>query len=108
MVPYGDPGARQLTRTCCAFSCIAVTFQGGDGTAQTKQFAITHHQKHHLTENILCSERHKLVNYTSTIEMAKQWIQTINVAARFGIPTPVLLKFRSSGDITPCDVVSGN
>jgi hypothetical protein len=108
MLPFGDLGGCQLTRTCCAFSCIAVTFKGGDGTAQTKQFAITHHQKYHLTENILCSGRHKLINYTSTTETPKQWIQIINVAARFGILTPVLVKFRSSGDITPCDVVSGS
>jgi len=31
--------------------------------------------------------------------MPKQWNQIINVAARFGILTPVLMKFMSSGDM---------
>jgi len=60
-----------------------------------------------ITLQKICSERHRLINYTSTTEMPKQWIQIINVAARFGILTPVLTKFRSSGNITPRDVVSG-
>jgi len=49
----------------------------------------------------MSSERHKLINYTSTTEMPKQWIQIINVAARFGIPTPVLMKLGLQGILHP-------
>jgi len=40
--------------------------------------------------------------------MPKQWNQIINVAARFWILIPVLMKFVSSGDITLCDIVCGS